>query len=106
MTTQTAITSLAFTSLVVGASVSAGTLLDKEINDGSAPMYSQVTHTGNVVFINASKRSSFLVAAVRSKENHHVVLFTIHHWVLCISVILQTWLNLAKVRGSGASSAV
>ena len=59
MTTQTAITSLAFATLVVGASVSAGTLLDKEINDGSAPMYSQVTHTGNVVFINASEEVFF-----------------------------------------------
>ena len=59
MTNKIKVTSLAFASLVVGASVSAGTLLDKEINDGSAPMYSQVTHTGNVVFINASEEVFF-----------------------------------------------
>ena len=62
MTTQAAITSLAFASLVVGASVGAGTLLDKEIDDGSAPMYSQVAHTGNVVFINASEDVFFSIS--------------------------------------------
>ena len=44
-----------FTVLSLCSGVSAGTLLDKEINDGSASMYSQVSHTGNVVFIDAAE---------------------------------------------------
>ncbi len=40
-----------FTVLFVGGGVSSGVLSDKDINSGFAPMYSQVTHNGNVVFI-------------------------------------------------------
>ena len=38
--------------LFVGSGVSADFLSEEKINDGSIEMYSQVTHTGNVVFIN------------------------------------------------------
>ena len=38
--------------LFVGSEVSADFLREENINDGSIAMYSQVTHTGNVVFIN------------------------------------------------------
>ena len=38
--------------LFVGSKVSADFLREENINDGSIAMYSQVTHTGNVVFIN------------------------------------------------------
>ena len=38
--------------LLVGSGVSADFLKEENINDGSISMYSQVTHTGNVVFIN------------------------------------------------------
>ena len=38
--------------LFVGSGVSADLLSEENINDGSIEMYSQVTHTGNVVFIN------------------------------------------------------
>tara|TARA_B100000963_G_C22182446_1_gene475143 strand:+ start:67 stop:531 length:465 start_codon:yes stop_codon:yes gene_type:complete len=38
--------------LLVGRGVSADLLKEENINDGSISMYSQVTHTGNVVFIN------------------------------------------------------
>ena len=55
MNTQAAITSLAFASLVVGASVIAGNLLDKEINDGSVQMYTQLSHTDNFIFIDAQE---------------------------------------------------
>ena len=52
MTTQTAITSLAIASFCVGGSVAAHTLFFKrDILTNRVPMYAQVTHTGNVVFI-------------------------------------------------------
>ena len=38
--------------LFIGSEVSADFLREENINDGSIAMYSQVTHTGNVVFIN------------------------------------------------------
>ena len=38
--------------LFVGSGVSADFLSEENSNDGSIEMYSQVTHTGNVVFIN------------------------------------------------------
>ena len=38
--------------LFVGSKVSADFLREENINDGSIAMYSQVTHTGNVIFIN------------------------------------------------------
>jgi len=55
MTTQAAITSLAFASLVLGASVSAGNLLNKEIDDGSVQMYTQLSHTDNFILIDAQE---------------------------------------------------
>ena len=38
--------------LFIGSEVSADFLIEENINVGSTAMYSQVTHTGNVVFIN------------------------------------------------------
>ena len=52
MTTQTAITSLAIASFCVGGSVAAHALFFKrDILTNRVPMYAQVTHTGNVVFV-------------------------------------------------------
>ena len=55
MTNHRAFTFLAFASLVVGASVSAGTLIDKEIDDGSVQMYTQLSHTDNFILIDAQE---------------------------------------------------
>ncbi len=52
MTIKTTLTSLAFASFCVGGSVAAHTLFFKrDILTNRVPMYAQVTHTGNVVFI-------------------------------------------------------
>ena len=39
--------------------ISTGTLLDREIDDGSAPMYFRVNHTAKVIFINSSEEVFF-----------------------------------------------
>ena len=55
MTNKRTVTSLAFVSLFLGASVSAGSLLDKEIDDGSVQMYTQLSHTDNFILIDAQE---------------------------------------------------
>jgi len=49
------ITALLCPPLLIGGSVAAHTLFDKNIDNGSVPMYAQVTHTGNVVFIDEAE---------------------------------------------------
>ena len=49
---KTFFTSLTFASFFIGSSVAAHPLLEKDILNNGVTMYSQVTHTGNVVFIN------------------------------------------------------
>ena len=41
--------------LFVGSGILADSLSEENINDGFAVMYSQVTHTGNIVFINKNE---------------------------------------------------
>ena len=61
------ITSLLFPPLLIGGSVAAHTLFDKNIDNGSVPMYAQVTHTGNIVFIDGSRRS-FLSMSLQTNQ--------------------------------------
>ena len=49
---KTSFTFLTFASLFLGSSVIAHSCLEKESLNNGVTMYSQVTHTGNVVFIN------------------------------------------------------
>ena len=49
---KTFLNSLTFASFFIGSSVVADPLLEKNILNNGVTMYSQVTHTGNVVFIN------------------------------------------------------
>ena len=97
-----------FLAPVLFAGVFAAYVMD-DIDNGNVEMYSQVTHTGNVVFIGNRNGFSILVAAVKSKVNHLVVLLLIHRLVLLDlleDVIHLTWLNLNVAKVFGASSAV
>ena len=60
MTNKIKVTSLAFASLSLGGSVAAHTLFfERDILTNRVPMYSQVTHTGNVVFIDEADEVFF-----------------------------------------------
>ena len=60
------ITALLCPPLLIGGSVAAHTLFEKNIDNGSVPMYAQVTHTGNVVFIDEAEEVFIHVAADKS----------------------------------------
>ena len=49
---KTSVNFITFASFFIGGSVAAHPLLEKDILNNDVTMYSQVTHTGNVVFIN------------------------------------------------------
>ncbi len=68
------ITALLCPPLLIGGSVAAHTLFDKNIDNGSVPMYAQVTHTGNVVFIDEAEAVFYPCRCRQIKGEPHAII--------------------------------